>query len=157
MDAPSLLPELTRSLRALGSETGTGRLGEWQLAYFSPLLEARRRAVDCRSVAELVACFDAGRVERDIRRWTTAIAAEVAGPDEPLRRATEAMLDEAIEPLFAALQQFRQVAAEIAAADEEGHSPREVSGAMLDALTRIYRCTDDRWVPVRRVLTGGAP
>jgi hypothetical protein len=160
MDGPSLLPELTRSLRALGSETGPGRLAEWQLAYFSPLLEARRRAVECGSVAELVACFDAVRVERDLGRSMTSMAAEVAGSDAPLRRATEALLEEALEPLVAALQHFRSLSAEVGEEEGEGDGGKpsvQLPAELFAALTAIYRCADDRWDPVKRVLMGSAP
>ncbi|MDE3216125.1 MAG: hypothetical protein KGO03_06990, partial [Gemmatimonadota bacterium] len=62
------LPELTRALRSLGS-TRAGANAAGQREFFSPLLDARRRAEDSVGRASVVAAFDPDRLARAFEQY----------------------------------------------------------------------------------------
>jgi hypothetical protein len=144
-----ILPELTRSLRALGASTGTiGGLDVTvaQVRYFQPLLEARRRAADAHEVAEVVRIFHGASLASRVTGALQALAREHAGGDARVRRATETLLVEAIEPLRGAVQTLDDRAPSAAA----GVTPEW--DAWVAALLAVYRCADDCWFAVERAL-----
>src|SRR4051812_4522896 len=96
------LPELTLSLRSLGSGRGAARAEQGR--FFAPLLEARRRAAHVTSMAEVVASFSVARLGSALEETLRAFAAERYPDRAPARRAFEAELVDGAQPFFAALR-----------------------------------------------------
>lgn len=97
-----ILPEMTRGLRSLG--TSRGGNAQLQTRFFGPLLHARRRLQEPDALEWRVTHFDAraltGRLEATIRE----LAMERFPESPPDRRALEAELSEALEPLAGTLE-----------------------------------------------------
>jgi hypothetical protein len=119
------LPELTRTLRAFGSSRARrvgpgGRTTDAaeQRQFFGPLLDARRNA-GAASGEAAIAAFNAGTLASVLTATLKQFAAERQPEAGPARRALEAELEDASEPLFDALTALRESAdAAIAAAED---------------------------------------
>ncbi|OYV73670.1 MAG: hypothetical protein B7Z72_01995 [Gemmatimonadetes bacterium 21-71-4] len=100
------VPELTRALRSLGSSrarvNSTG-----QREFFAPLLDARRRAEDAVARPEVVAAFDADRLDRALAAYLAAAVEHSADARPAARRAYAAHVEDATEPLRRALATVR--------------------------------------------------
>jgi hypothetical protein len=101
------LPELTLSLRSLGSGRGRVAGGEEQARFFAPFLEARRRAASARSASEAIAAFNVARLGAALDETVRALAIARFPSRPPARRAFEAALADAVQPLYAALRLLR--------------------------------------------------
>jgi hypothetical protein len=139
------LPELTRTLRALGSRRGgsdsRSTYAAEQRRFFSPLLEAQRRALDA-GAEDMLEAFDAAHLGKAFTRTLEQFAADRHAVAGPARRALEAELDEAAEPLFRAL---RTLAAAAAAASKASHDLRAWRAWMTE-LRATYEAADRVWV-----------
>jgi hypothetical protein len=102
------LPELTRSLRVLGSRRAAGGSGRVEHdAFFAPLLAARGEAERATTLRARRAALDARALRDAIQLRLRAFAAERYPNDAPERRALEAELEEctsSLLPRFAALE-----------------------------------------------------
>ncbi|HEX5437905.1 MAG TPA: hypothetical protein VFW98_12145 [Gemmatimonadaceae bacterium] len=94
------LPELTRSLRALGSRRAVAPPEHDR--FFEPLLEARRVAEGARALDDVLTAFDAGALRSNMTRRLAEFAAARYPDDAPERRALEAELLDGAEALFRA-------------------------------------------------------
>jgi hypothetical protein len=138
------LPELTRALRALGSS----RLGgSSQLLLFGPLLEARRRAADARSVHGRVRAFNSTDLNRALERAIERIVAEWPDTRPPAMRALRHALIERVEPYSTALRDLGQCSSAVIDADE---------GSQLSAwrlwtrqLAGVFEAADRTWLAIR--------
>jgi hypothetical protein len=92
-----MLPEVARGLRMLG--TARGGSSAMQARFFGPLLSARRRLQDPDAMERRVAQFDAAGLSRRLSAAVVEFATERHPADAPRRRALEAHLEEALEPL----------------------------------------------------------
>lgn len=144
-----VVPELTRALRTLGARRG----GEGQDAFFRPLLEARRIAAAGGQVALDV--FDAAAIRLAVESQLAHFA-EAREPRRPAaRRALEACLCDAAEPLIAALE---PVAA--AASRARDAAPTEILRAWREwarTVVRLFERADAAWIGVRMVLDASSP
>lgn len=144
-----VVPELTRALRTLGGRRG----GEGQDAFFRPLLEARRIAAAGGQVA--LDAFDAAAIRLAVESQLARVA-EAREPARPAaRRALEACLCDAAEPLLAALE---PVAA--AAARARDAAPAEILHAWREwarSVVRVFERADAAWTAVRAVLQTPSP
>ncbi|HET7585796.1 MAG TPA: hypothetical protein VFK13_12850 [Gemmatimonadaceae bacterium] len=146
-DVPAL-PEVVRSLRSLG-EART-RFAEEQTRYFSPLLEARRRAQSAGDAEEMIAAFHAGALATAVRRTLEQLARARGGGDVREERALTVALDEAIAPVHAAL----------AALDDAERAWREVSPPRraewwepwTARVQHLFQVADECWPEVAAVL-----
>ena len=102
------LPEVTRGLRWLGARRGGS--GALQSRFFGPLLQARRRLLEGEPLDWQVAGFDAGALTERLTAAMASLASE-RRPDHPAhRRALEAQLLEAAEPVLERLRRLGQQA-----------------------------------------------
>jgi hypothetical protein len=115
-DRARSLPELTRTLRAFGSSRGRrvgpgGRATDAveQQRFFAPLLDARRSAGAAAGDVALAA-FSGEALANALTETIRQFAAERQTEPGPARRALEAELIDASEPLFEALLRLRDTA-----------------------------------------------
>lgn len=138
------LPELTRALRALGSQRGSNPEGAGHAAYFAPLLAARREAAALQeqgAVATAVAePLRAERLRRAIAEGRMGLA--LRSPEGAPRRAMAARIDEACEPLDAALETLAAAETVLAAAPASSRAAawRRWSGAVAHVFEMADRC-----------------
>ena len=110
------LPEVARGLRALGSTRGGD--AEWQARFFGPLLQARRRLQEGEPMDWQVAGFDAKILAERLREALTDVARERHADRPPYRRALEAELADAAEPVFRQLSVVDEAAKVLHSADD---------------------------------------
>jgi len=139
------LPELTLSLRSLGSSRG--RAHEEQAAFFAPLLDARRRAADASSAQEAVAAFNVARLGSALDQMVREMAAARFPDRPPARRAFEAALADALQPLYAALRALRDRTPAGAEAQQEG-----AWSSWVGALRATFETADRTWFAVDAIL-----
>jgi len=132
------LPELTLSLRSLGSSRA-GASAE-QAQFFSPLLDARKRAASAKSTSEVVGAFSVARLGAALEETLRALAATRFPDRPPARRAFEAELVDDAQPLYAALRALRDAmpAAATAISDESWQR-------WLAALRAVFESADRTW------------
>ncbi len=148
------LPELTRALRSLGS-TRAGSNAAGQREFFSPLLDARRRAEDSVGRADVVAAFDPDRLARGFERYLAEAVGHTADPRPAARRALAAYADDLAAPLREALDDVRRTRVAAAAPPDDAcvASWRRWSAA----LRRLFEAADRCWVALDRSGVAGAP
>lgn len=117
------IPELTRTLRAFGSSRarragGRGTDASEQQRFFAPFLDARRAAGSADGNTAIRA-FSGVLLADALTKTLKQFAADRQPETGPARRALEAELVDASEPLFDALRSLRESAdTAIAAADD---------------------------------------
>ena len=141
------LPELTRALRALGSSR---RGGSSQLLLFGPLLEARRRAADARSVHARVRAFSAADLNRALERAIDRIVAGWADSRPAARRALRHELVERVESYSAALGELDRLAA--AAVDADESAQLSTWRSWTRQLVIVFEAADRAWLAIRSVV-----
>lgn len=108
---PFALPELGRSLRALGS-VRDACAERAHAAVFGPLLEARARAASAGSQADMLEALNGRALSARIERLVSE-AARAGTRDEPSARARVANARELLEPLAASLGALDQEAGRV--------------------------------------------
>lgn len=147
MPEEARLPELARSLRALGAAHGAAAESA-HAAVFGPLLDARALAA-ARGVDGACAVFRGQALAARI----VARAADAAreGEVDPARaRARVAQAREALEPLRNALYALDTLAPALLESAERTSSP--AATAWTEQLARTFRVADDACVALTRVL-----
>jgi hypothetical protein len=146
------LPELTRSLRVLGSRRAAGgaRRAEHD-AFFAPLLAARGEAARATTTEARRSALDARKLRNDIRLRLRAYAAERFPTDAPERRALEAELDDCAAPLIARL-------AELGAAQERLSASSGADRLLhwrewASALAALFESADRCWPEIGATLS----
>ena len=142
------LPELTLSLRSLGS--GRRVSGQFSIAgreeqtrFFAPLLEARRKAAGAKSQSEAIAAFNVARIGTALDETVRTLAAQRFPSRPPARRAFEAALADAVQPLYASLRQLR----DRTPLPEDATDPDRWR-AWLDGLRLTFESADRVWTAV---------
>lgn len=148
------IPELTRALRSLGSSRLSAG-GAAQREFFAPLLDARRRAEESVGRTAIVRAFDPDRLGRALDSYLGGLAGRSGDPRPAARRAFTAQVEEAADPLRAALDRVRRVAG--AAAEPSGD--RRVSSwrAWAAALHDLFDAADRCWRSLHTVAGAGQP
>jgi hypothetical protein len=144
MPDPSL-PELARSLRALGAARDPATEAAHD-AIFAPLIAARVRAARAEG-RDVVHSFHGATLLESIERGVNAAAA-VGTQSSAVARARSAAARDAIEPLRSALGALDERAA--AAAATGAHSPEW--GSWIAALRRAFAAADEACGHLARVL-----
>ncbi|HSA54412.1 MAG TPA: hypothetical protein VLE53_01855 [Gemmatimonadaceae bacterium] len=150
------IPEFTRGLRTLGSRRSGGHEGH--LRYFAPLLYARRRLEDERELEQRLAAFDAAFLRERLEQILASLAQDAHPLQAPERRALEAELLDANEPVFAALNSLRDAASQFRQASDERRFDRW--RAWVSAVAAVFADADRSWeamaglLPALRVPTG---
>ena len=148
MDRASVMPELTRGLRSLGSRRGTP--GTAHDAWFAPLLSARRAVEGVSDPLRQVELLDAPRLTETITRVIGELAAIRAPTDAAMQRGIEAALEEDAEPLFAALKRL-----ELAADTLRGSAPDSRLAdwrRWVEMLREVFAAADESWARAADVL-----
>jgi len=144
------LPELTRSLRALGS-------ARWlrdadHARFFTPLLTARRNAARVRTAEGQVAAFQADRLRRAFTEAVEQMAAARHPKSAPDRRAYAARLSDAGLAVWAALDALDAAAATVAAAGAAVRA--DAWHAWVTVLQQLFLAADGWWQRVVEMRDG---
>ena len=120
---------------------------------FAPLLHARRRLEDERELEQRVAAVDAGFLRERLFQILASLAQEVhADPQQaPERRALEAELLDANEPLVDALDSLRDAAELFRQGSEELRFKRW--RAWVAAVANVFAAADRSWAAMSGILT----
>lgn len=146
------LPELTRTLRALGSPRRSG--GAAQQQFFSPLLEARRRAASTRDVDAVVRAFDGAALARALERQLEAIARGWPDDRTAARRALRAEIQERTREYRAALALLDERSAELLAASNTDQERLAAWRAWTTQLAAAFQAADRAWMSISAVADG---
>lgn len=140
------IPELTRALRALGSRRGLP--GTSHDAWFAPLLSARRSLEGVTDPLRQVAMLDAPQLSQTMATVITQLAVIQAPTDAAAQRAIEAILEEAAEPMFEAIERMAIAADALrgGALDTRLADWRR----WMDSVRAVFVATDESW----RAITG---
>lgn len=147
------VPEVTRSLRGLGSTRASP--GAEHDRYFGPLLAARREAEAASTPDRARASFDAVPLRAALLQRLREMAGVRHPSNPPERRALEAELFEVAEPLVAALGALQQAQESLAASDDAERFARWRAWAAT--LRTAFESADEVWLSVVRVLAANVP
>lgn len=147
------VPELTRSLRGLGSTRASP--GADHDRYFGPLLTARREAEAAAGPDRARAAFDAASLRAAMMQRLHELAAERHPSEPPERRALDAELSELAEPLVSALGTLERAQDALASSDDAVRFARWRTWAA--ALHTVFETADEVWLSVVRVLAADVP
>lgn len=147
------LPEVTRALRALGSRRGvagtrrnpTDREGR----YFAPFIRARRASMDARDAASVIRAFEPRELARAVAHTILMFASDLAAGHPARKRAMEAELDDAVQPLSDALDRLRDLAT-LASSDVDDLG-RWRGWAM--GVQQVFDAADKSWVAIEPIVS----
>lgn len=146
------VPELTRALRTLGGRRG----GAGQDEFFRPLLDARRAAAAGGDAA--IAAFEAATLRHGVESELAGLAARHEPERPAARRALEARLCDAAQPLLDALDDVGATAA--AARDAAPRDALRAWRAWARSVLVAFERADAAWPAVGATLQaprGGTP
>ena len=146
-----VLPELTRSLRALGS-------ARWlrdadHARFYTPLLAARRNAARVRSPEGHVAAFQADRLRRALADAVEQMAASRHARSAPDRRAFAAQVTDAGAAVWNALDVMETRA--VAVGKAGAIAREEAWRAWVAALQQLFLAADAWWVTIVELRNDG--
>ena len=143
------IPEMTRSLRALGA--GSLAADEEHDRFFGPLLEARLIAERAPNLVALRAAFDAAALRAAIEHVLEEIATDRYPNEAGERRALRAELTDTSHELFARIVQLERAEATLGACDDSERFVRwrEWQGV----LRNVFRSADESWIVIHPVLS----
>src|SRR6185312_12666636 len=147
------VPELTRSLRGLGSTRASPGVDHDR--YFGPLLVARREAEAASGPDRARAAFDAPALRAAMTQRLHETAAERHPSEPPERRALDAELTEAAEPLVSALGALERAQDGLASSDDGERYAGWRQWAK--ALQLVFEMADHVWLSLVRVLAADVP
>jgi hypothetical protein len=143
------IPEMTRSLRALGA--GSLAAGEEHDRFFGPLLEARLIAERAPNLVALRAAFDASALRASIEHVLEEVATDRYPNAAGERRALRAELSDNAHELFASIAELERAEAALGACDD---SERFVRWREWQAVLRnVFRSADESWIVIHPVLS----
>ena len=145
LDRACTVPELTRGLRSLGSRRVA--LGNSHDAWFAPLLAARRAIAGISDPLRQVELVDSAQLASSMQKTIAQLAAIQAPTEAAAQRAIEAVLEEAAEPVFAAMTRLELAAAALrgSALDTRLADWRR----WIHALRDVFAAADASWGRVR--------
>jgi hypothetical protein len=143
------VPEMTRSLRALGAGLHAG--GAEHDRFFAPLLEARVIAERAPNLVALRAAFDAAELRASIERVLEELAANRYPGAAGERRALAAELSDAAQELSSRVVELERAQEALGACDDSERFLRWREWS--DALRNVFRGADTAWIAIHPVLT----
>lgn len=144
----TVLPELTRALRAVGARRGAP--GAEHDRFFAPLLEARARARAAEAWPAQLSAFAPAAFRTAWTELLRDLAAARHADSPPDRRALEAELEEALERALDSLAMVDATAERLRAAGDAERLRRWRE--WVDALARLFAEADRGWLAVLPVL-----
>ncbi len=135
-----MLPEFTRSLRALAVPSAPGSDHD---RIFAPLIQARASAHRVQTLEAQLAAFDAARIERAWREAIAALGADRHPRSAPDRRALVAELEELGAPVWAALARVQGAAGAARTAPVDRR--RAAWETWVDTIRVLFEAADDWW------------
>ena len=147
------LPELTRTMRSLGSRRG--QLGADHDRFFAGLLAARRAAEGFVEPESRLAAFDSRRLSQALTTLVGELATERYPESPPDRRALEAELLEHPERVYAALDALGEAAEQVRTS--AGASRLAQWRAWTFAAQRVFEEADRCWLAVLPALSTSPP
>lgn len=147
------LPELTRSLRGLGSHRA--RPDDDHDRFFAPFISARAKAERTTDATVRLEAFDAARLRDAVERQVLEFA-RMRYPDQaPDRRATEAILGECTDDVVLRLERLAAAAAAVRSSPPEVQLARW--RAWRDAVRDVIDSADRCWFAMHPVLREAGP
>lgn len=143
------LPELTRTMRGMGSRRG--RPGAEHDRFFAGLLAARKSAEGFAEPESRLAAFDARRLMQSINMLLSELAAERFPESAPDRRALEAELLEYAERLQLAIETLGSAADDVRNGNNAARLARWRDWTR--AAQRVFEEADRCWIAVLPALT----
>lgn len=143
----TVLPELTRALRAVGAARARGDAHD---RWFAPLLAARTRAERAAGWAEQLHAFAPDVLRAAWRSALAELARERHPESPPDRRALGAALDEAVEGADRCLGRLEDAASSLRSADDAERLARW--RAWVAELARLFDESDRCWLAALREL-----
>jgi len=144
------LPELTRSLRGLGSHRA--RPDDDHDRFFAPFISARAKAERTSEASMRLEAFDAARLRDAVERQVLEFA-RTRYPDQPPdRRATEAILGECTDDVVRRLERLEAAAVAVRSSPPEVQLARW--RAWRDAVHDVIDSADRCWFAMHPVLRG---
>jgi hypothetical protein len=143
------IPEMTRSLRALGA--GSLAAGEEHDRFFGPLLEARLIAERAPNLVALRAAFDAAALRAAMEQVIADIALERYPREPGERRALAAELNDHAHELFTRIGELERAESALGASDD---SERFLLWREWQTVLRnVFRSADSSWIEIHPVLS----
>jgi hypothetical protein len=147
------MPELTRSLRGLGSHRA--RPDDDHDRFFAPFISARASAERTSDSTVRLDAFDATRLRTAMERQIAEFA-RMRYPDRPPdRRATEAILGECTDDVMHRLERLDTAAAAVRSGPDEMQLARW--RAWRDAVRDVFDAADRCWFAMRPILRENVP
>jgi hypothetical protein len=143
------IPEMTRSLRALGA--GSLAAGEEHDRFFGPLLEARLLAERAPNLVALRAAFDAAALRASVEHVLEEIAGERYPNAAGERRALRAELSDNAHELFARISELERAEQALGACDDSERFVRWREWQSV--LRKVFRSADESWIVIHPVLS----
>ena len=147
------LPEVTRSLRGLGSHRA--HPDDDHDRFFAPFIAARARAERTADSKVRLEAFHPVRLREEIERQIAEFARFRYPNQPPDRRATEAILGECTEELIRRLERLDEAAAAVLESPDEVQLARW--RAWRDAVRDVIAAADSCWFAMRPVLGNAGP
>lgn len=151
LDEASSVPELARSLRAMGGSADGNPAA--QDRWFAPLIAVRKTLVGVSDPLRQLALFNVDRVHDELARALEELAAQHVGGDLPRARALEAILEEQTESVRAALARVA-----LAGTTLEGSAPDSRLAdwrRWVHEVRALFRSADDAWPAIAQALRDG--
>ena len=145
VQAAIALPELTRSLRALGARRA--KPGADHDRFFATLLSARRRAQGCATVEDCLRICDATTLRAELDRHLRDFARARYPRSGADRRSLEADLEDAAGRVFARLEELAVAGNAVRKADDTVRFI--VWREWTDALRAVFESADSGWLAIR--------
>lgn len=147
------LPEVTRALRALGSRRGVGGARrnptDREGRFFAPFIRARRASMDARDAASVIRAFEPRELARSVAHTILAFASDLSAGHPARKRAMEAELDDAVQPLADALDRLRDLAALASSDVDDLGRWRSWAGGVQ----RVFDAADKSWVAIEPIVS----
>ncbi len=143
------IPEMTRSLRALGA--GSLAAGEEHDRFFGPLLEARLIAERAPNLVAVRAAFDAAALRAAVQHVIAEIAGERYPRDAGERRALIAEVTDHAHELFARIAELERAEAALGSSDDSERFVRWREWSLV--LRNVFRGADNSWIEIHPVLS----
>ena len=141
------LPELTRTLRALGSARRAP--GPVQSMFFRPLLDARKRAAEARDAHARVRAFDAAQLEKSLDACVERIVAQWPDTRDAAQRAFHAQVSERLVEYRAALVRLQHAGRRVTDSSDPDASAWRAWTAEVRSL---FETADRSWIAIQSVV-----